>query len=84
MLKTWTHIVLLIMLLLTPSIVEAKTSSKTFKVSVTIPAIVGINVPFEDELVPNNDQPNSSVRQVMMEEVWRNGRLTPIKTMVVK
>jgi hypothetical protein len=60
----------------------AAASSKSYKISITIPAIVGINVPYENEMM--SEQGLNPVREIIIEDAWRDDRLVQLKTMVVK
>jgi len=70
------------MLMLTTGPVLA--NSVTYKISVTIPAIVGVNVPpFEEPYKQLRETQNGQL-DTIIEEAVRNNRMVTLKTIVEK
>ena len=76
-------ITLMVLLISTCLICHVYAATASFKISITIPAVVGLNVPpYDTEGI--NAQMNEGLRETMTEEIWRDNQRVILKTTVTK
>ncbi|HBR13988.1 MAG TPA: hypothetical protein DD723_00385 [Candidatus Omnitrophica bacterium] len=63
---------------------HAASLSKSYKVSVTIPALIGVNIDAPDLQADETTLTKNSVQDTNYEEVIRDNRTMVVKTMVAK